>query len=111
MIGIRAGDGRQIWNPWIGYAGRTMIKLVSARVPRDRVLRLTIGDGNEGDLDLASILVRDTVLTRPRAMPEYLGTIFLALGALCRANGLEFSARSLYAQLKQLGALRHRATA
>jgi hypothetical protein len=88
-----------------------MIKLVAASVLHDRVLRLTFSDGSEGDLDFAPILVRDTVLTRPLSTAEYFATFFLELGALCWSNGLEFSARSLHEKLKQLGALRHRATA
>ena len=88
-----------------------MIKLVSASVLHDRVLRLTFSDGSEGDLDFASILVRDTVLTQRLAKSEYFATFFLELGALCWSNGLEFSARSLYEKLKKWGALRHHATA
>ena len=72
-----------------------MIKLASASLLRDKILRLAFSDGSEGDLDFAPILARDTDLTRPLAQPEYFGGFFLELGALCWPNGLEFSARSL----------------
>jgi len=88
-----------------------MIKLVSASLLHDKVLRLAFSDGSEGDLDLAPALVRDTALTRPLAQAEYFSRFFLELGALCWPNGLEFSARSLHAKLKQAGSLRHPATA
>jgi len=88
-----------------------MIKLASASLLRDKILRLAFSDGSEGDLNFAPILARDTDLTRPLAQPEYFGGFFLELGALSWPNGLEFSARSLHERLKQSGTLRHHATA
>ena len=87
-----------------------MIKLVSAHLLHDRVLRLVFSDGSEGDFDFESRLARDTALTRPLAVPEYFARFFLELGALGWPNGLEFSARSLHEDLKQAGILRHDAT-
>ena len=87
-----------------------MIKLVSAKVLGAKSLRLTFSDGSEGDFDFASILAKDTVLTRPLEQPEYFERYFLELGALCWPNGMDFSARSLHEKLKEAGALRHHAT-
>ena len=88
-----------------------MIKLVSASLLHDRVMRLAFSDGSEGDLDIAPVLARDTAMTRPLAQPEYFSRFFLELGALCWPNGLELSARSLHERLKQAGSLRLAATA
>jgi hypothetical protein len=88
-----------------------MIKLVSAKVLGAKALRLTFSDGSEGDFDFASVLARDTVLTRPLEQPEYFERYFLELGALCWPNGLEFSARSLHKTLEAAGVLRHHAAA
>ena len=88
-----------------------MIKLVSASLMHDKILRLAFSDGSEGDLDFASALARDTPLTRPLAQSDDFSRFFLELGALCWPNGLEFSARSLHEKLKQAGSLRHPTTA
>ena len=88
-----------------------MIKVVSASFLHDQVLRFVFSDGSEGDLDFAPVLARDTALTRPLRKPEYFGRFFLELGAVCWPNGLEFSARSLQEKLRQMGSLRHAATA
>jgi hypothetical protein len=88
-----------------------MIKLISANLLHDRVVRLAFSDGSEGDLDFAPLLARETVLTQPLAQAAYFGRFFLELGALCWPNGLEFSARSLHEKLEQAGALRRHVAA
>lgn len=60
-----------------------MIKLVSASLLHDKVLRLAFNDGSEGDLDFAPVLARETPLTRPLAQSSDFGRFFLELGALC----------------------------
>ena len=88
-----------------------MIKLISASLVQDKILHLTFSDGSQGDLDMATVLTRDTALTQPLALPEYFSRYFLELGALCWPDGLEFSAGSLHQKLEQAGSLRQSAAA
>lgn len=77
-----------------------MIKIIKAETIGQTQLRLTFSDGTQGDYDLAHLLAKDTVLTRPLKNPEYLDAHFLELGALCWRNGLELSPAALHNELQ-----------
>lgn len=77
-----------------------MIKIIKAETIGQTQLRLTFSDGTQGDYDLAPLLDKDTVLTRPLKNTEYFNAHFIELGALCWRNGLEFSPAALHRELQ-----------
>jgi hypothetical protein len=83
----------------------SMIELVRIRVAEDRALDLTFSDGSSGRWWGDSVIVRDTILTRPLEDPAYFRRAFIEAGALAWPNGLEFSARSLHEKLDAAGSL------
>lgn len=82
-----------------------MIELVRLRVAEDRALDLTFSDGPSGRWWADSVILRDTVLTRPLEDPAYFRRAFIEAGALAWPNGLEFSAHSLHEKLDEAGSL------
>ena len=82
-----------------------MIKIVKAEHIGQYRIRLAFSDGQQGEFDMASLLARETELTRPLKAPENFKAFFLELGALCWKNGLELSPSALYQELKSVGKL------
>jgi hypothetical protein len=76
-----------------------MTKIISARHLDGFVIELYFSDGTAGEYDLAPIVERDTILTRPLRDPEYFRSFFLELGALAWPNGLELSPEALHRAL------------
>ena len=70
---------------------------------------MRFSDGSSGIWDAAEIIARDTVLTRPLAVPVYFARAFIEAGALAWPNGLEFSPRSLHRNLDEAGKLNRKA--
>lgn len=83
-----------------------MTKIVRARYLRDFLIEVEFADGMAGDYDLALLLDRDTVLTRPLTDPEYLKRFIIDLGALGWPNGLELSPQTIRQRLEEKGKLR-----
>jgi hypothetical protein len=83
----------------------SMIELVRIEIAEDRALDLTFSDGTRGRWQADSVLLRDTVLTRPLKDAAYFARAFVEAGALAWPNGLEFSAYSLHKKLDAAGAL------
>ncbi len=86
-----------------------MIKLTDIRVTGAAGLELGFSDGSSGRWSAASLIARDTELTRPLANPAYLRRAFIEAGALAWPNGLELSATSLHRRLEEAGVLVRRA--
>ena len=82
-----------------------MIKIVRADWTGAHLLALKFSDGSEGLYDFASLICKDTVLTRPLTETKYFQRFFLELGALCWPNGLEFNGASLHKDLLIAGKL------
>jgi Protein of unknown function (DUF2442) len=82
-----------------------MIELIRIRFVEDRALDLTFSDGSSGRWWADSLIVRDTVLTRPLEDPGYFRRAFIEAGALAWPNGLEFSAHGLHEKLDAAGSL------
>lgn len=88
----------------------SMIKLVRLTVTGDDTLELTFSDGAEAHWSAASLIARDTVMTRPLSDPAYFARAFLGGGALAWPNGFELSADALHQRLNSGGELiRHAA--
>jgi hypothetical protein len=83
-----------------------MIKLTALRPLDDAKLALTFSDGSHGIWSAESLVARDTVLTRPLADPSYFARAFIEAGALAWPNGLELSAWTLQAELREAGLLK-----
>jgi Protein of unknown function (DUF2442) len=84
-----------------------MIKVVHAQWAGDSKVSLAFSDGSDGVYDFASMLSKDTALTRPLRNAEMFKRFFLELGALCWPNGLELSASKLHSELVASGSLLH----
>jgi hypothetical protein len=92
-----------------------MNKLVSIRPAGETALELCFSDGSEGVWSARELIVRDTILTRPLANPDYFALAFIAAGALAWPNGLELSAPGLHRRLdesnsrnaRECGAIKH----
>lgn len=69
-----------------------MIKLVHAEWIGDSKLSLAFSDGSQDVYNFDALLAKNTVLTLPLQNTTLFQRFFLALGALCWPNGLEFSA-------------------
>lgn len=82
-----------------------MIKLVSITPRGDHALELAFSDGSSGLWRAGDLLAANTVLTSPLLDPAYFTRAFVEAGALAWPNGLELSARSLQAELREAGAL------
>ena len=82
-----------------------MIKITRARHGEASTIELWFSDDTTGTYDMAPILERDTVLTRPLRDPAYFSSFYLELGALAWPNGLEFSPAALHAALLESGRL------
>ena len=82
-----------------------MIKIVSAKPLRDYLIAICFSDGSGGEYDLAPLIARKTMLTRPLANPDYFKEFFLELGALCWRNGFELSPAAVYRELETQGRL------
>ena len=82
-----------------------MIKITSARHREALEIELCFSDNTMGAYDMAPILERDTVLTRPLRDPSYFRSFYLELGALAWPNGLEFSPAAIHAALNESGRL------
>lgn len=97
---LRTGPRRVIWSHFNVFPEPTMIKIIKAETIGQTQLRLTFSDGTQGDYNLAPLLDKDTVLTRPLKSPEYFNAHFIELGALCWRNGLELSPAALHCELQ-----------
>lgn len=82
-----------------------MIKIVSARLLRDYVIAVGFSDGSGGEFDLASLIARESTLTRALKDAAYFKEFFLELGALCWRNGFELSPGAIYRDLEVQGKL------
>jgi hypothetical protein len=82
-----------------------MIKLVAALPAGAAALELRFSDGSWGVWSAASLVARDTVLTRPLADQTYFTRVFIEAGALAWPNGLELSAHSLHRRMAETGSL------
>ena len=82
-----------------------MIKLTYLRPEGDAALSLTFSDGSTAHLSAADLVARDTVMTRPLAVPAYFARAFIESAALAWPNGFELSAHSLHRHLATSGAL------
>lgn len=87
----------------------SMIKLVAIQPAQVAALNLTFSDGATGRWSAASLIARDTELTRPLADSAYFARAFIEGGALAWPNGLELSAPSLHRRLDEAGALLRKA--
>jgi hypothetical protein len=83
----------------------SMIKLIQISVEGADTLRLAFSDGSSGHWSAASLIARDTVMTRPLADPAYFARAFIEAGALAWPNGFELSATSLHRRLDESGNL------
>ncbi|HLV06759.1 MAG TPA: DUF2442 domain-containing protein [Croceibacterium sp.] len=83
-----------------------MIKLTAIEPLDGARLALTFSDGSHGVWSVAEVIARDTVLTRPLAEPAYFARAFIEAGALAWPNGLELSAWTLQAELREAGLLK-----
>ena len=86
-----------------------MIKLAAIRVAGDALMELRFSDGSWGTWSAATLIDRDTELTRPLADPTFFRRAFIEAGALAWPNGLELSAHSLHSKLSESGGLKQRA--
>ena len=82
-----------------------MTKIISARHREAFTIELCFSDDTMGTYDMAPIVERDTVLTRPLRDPAYFCSFYLELGALAWPNGLEFSPAAIHATLLESGRL------
>ena len=88
----------------------SMIKLVRLTVTGPDTLELVFSDGAAAQWSAASLIARDTVVTRPLTDPAYFARAFIEGGALAWPNGFELSADALHQKLNSIGALiRHAA--
>ena len=86
-----------------------MIKLVSIHPAGDGALDLLFSDGSCGRWSAASLIARDSELTRPLADRAYFARAFIEGGALAWPNGLELSAHGLHRRLDEAGELKRKA--
>jgi hypothetical protein len=82
-----------------------MIKLVRLTVTGPDTLELVFSDGAAAHWSAASLIARDTVMTRPLTDPAYFARAFIEGGALAWPNGFELSADALHQKLNNVGAL------
>jgi hypothetical protein len=82
-----------------------MIKITSARHQEAFTIELCFSDDTTGTYDMAPIIERDTVLTRPLLDLGYFASFYLELGALAWPNGLELSPAAIHAALREAGRL------
>ncbi|HJX63121.1 MAG TPA: DUF2442 domain-containing protein [Polyangia bacterium] len=82
-----------------------MTKITRARHGEALTIELWFSDDTTGTYDMAPIIARDTVLTRPLRDPAYLRSFYLELGALAWPNGLELSPAAIHAALHESGRL------
>jgi hypothetical protein len=83
----------------------SMIKLVQINVLGADTLHLAFSDGSGGQWSAASLIARDTVMTRPLSDPAYFARAFIEAGALAWPNGFELSPASLHRRMDESGAL------
>ena len=83
--------------------------LLEIEIAGPQTVRLHFSDGTCGEWNLADIIARDTVMTRPLQDPTFFSRAFVDGGALAWPNGLEFSAGSLHHKLADQGLLARRA--
>jgi len=87
-----------------------MIKLVRLTVTGSDTLDVVFSDGAAAHWSGASLIARDTVMTRPLADPRYFARAFIEGGQLAWPNGFELSADALHQTLHGRGELlRHAA--
>lgn len=86
-----------------------MIKLTHIHVAGPDTLDLAFSDGSTARWSGATIIARDTVMTRPLTDPAYFARAFVEAGALAWPNGLEFSGEALHRKLRETGDLVRRA--
>ncbi|WP_151991783.1 DUF2442 domain-containing protein [Sphingomonas aurantiaca] len=82
-----------------------MIKLIRLTVTGRDTLELMFSDGAAAHWSAASLIARDTVMTRPLTDPAYFARAFIEGGALAWPNGFELSADALHQKLNSVGAL------
>ena len=82
-----------------------MIKLTALTPHPSQTLELTFSDGSHGLWSAASLIALNTVLTRPLTNPATFARAFIEAGALAWPHGLELSAWTLQAELRDAGAL------
>ncbi|VVT27638.1 conserved hypothetical protein [Sphingomonas aurantiaca] len=83
----------------------SMIKLIRLTVTGRDTLELMFSDGAAAHWSAASLIARDTVMTRPLTDPAYFARAFIEGGALAWPNGFELSADALHQKLNSVGAL------
>lgn len=82
-----------------------MIKLTAIAAQANATSALRFSDGSGGLWPAAGIIAADTELTRPLVDPAYFARAFIEAGALAWPNGLELSAWTLQADLREAGRL------
>jgi Protein of unknown function (DUF2442) len=82
-----------------------MIELIQIKLAGAQTLDLWFSDGSTAHWSAATMLARDTVLTRPLTDPAYFARAFIEAGALAWPNGLELSPMALHQKLSESGAL------
>ena len=82
-----------------------MFKLIGLEPAGDSELALRFSDGSHGIWSAATLIARDTELTRPLADTAYFRRAFIEGGALAWPNGLELSADGLHRRLAEAGTL------
>ena len=86
-----------------------MIKIIRAKLIRDRIIQVEFSDGSSGEYDLEPLAARGGLLTLVWSESGYFERFFLELGALCWPNGLELSPEAIRRELTAAGKLRQRA--
>jgi len=82
-----------------------MIQHVRLAVTGSDTLDFVFSDGAVAPWYAASLIARDTVMTRPLADPAYFARAFIEGGQLAWPNGFELSADALHQTLNGRGAL------
>ncbi len=88
-----------------------MIKLIAAEHVGNYEIRLDFSDKTGGVVDLRPIVEAGTSMTEPLRDETFFARFFIEMGALAWPNGLDLSAGSLQARLREAGRLEDRSAA
>lgn len=88
-----------------------MLDVLTVATTPNAALYITFSDGTSGEFDAAWLADKSGSLLQPLQAQSYFVRAFVDSGGLCWPNGLELSAQTLQAWLRDRGALRkvHRA--